>query len=225
MTQQGKNLLGGGRARRTAMRQAEILYARAVAQSRLPTLYTVHGIPDTHDGRLEAIQLHVILLLRRLQRGAPEQQAVGQALFDVLFRDVDNSLREGGVGDLSVGKWIKKIARQFYARAAAVEAALETRDRATLGEVLTDNVYAGNVAPERVAGLVDYLLDLDAQLATAATGAATGNDPVEALHFPGPTARQPGSIAVTAPATGSTAIQTTPRGGRVPGAPNEGRAP
>ncbi len=158
---------------------ARSLYSVAVSQARQPVFYTDYAVPDTHDGRLELIQLHVILLLRRLQRGDDEGRLLGQALFDVFFLDLDRSLREGGVGDLSVGKWVKRIGQQFYARATAVEAALAQEDAAGLEAVLSSNVYAGLEGAIEAAALARYLLDADRALAAQA-GAGT---PLPALHF------------------------------------------
>jgi cytochrome b pre-mRNA-processing protein 3 len=151
-------------ARRRAHR-AEDLYAGAVAQARQPAFYTEFGVPDTHDGRLELVQLHVILLLRRLQRGGEDGRRLGQALFDAFVGDLDRSLREGGVGDLSVGKWAKRIVQQFYARATALEPALDQRDDEALEHALVDNVYVAGAEPGRAAALARYLATADAALA------------------------------------------------------------
>src|SRR5215470_8905446 len=50
------------------------LYGTIVAQARVKALYQRFGVPDTVNGRLEMILLHVVLLLRRLNDepdGAP----------------------------------------------------------------------------------------------------------------------------------------------------------
>jgi len=176
----GRRLLTPDRTARRRRAAAARLYAAAVAQARHPGFYTDLGVADTHDGRLELVQLHVILLLRRLQRGGPEGQALGQALFDAFFRDLDRSLREGGVGDLSVGKWVKKIGQQFYARATALEPALEHGDAAALEDALTDNVYAAGRAEgtEGARRLAAYLLRADAALAAQ----TRAGDPLDSLR-------------------------------------------
>lgn len=170
----------GGTAARERRTTADTLYAAAVAQARSPAFYTELGVPDTRDARLELIQLHVILLLRRLQRDEAGGTALGQALFDAFFRDLDQSLREAGVGDLSVGKWIKKLAQQFYARVTAVEAALAQADGAGLEQVLRTTL-AGGAAEAQVAALARYLLEADAELAARV---ARGT-PLAALRFDG----------------------------------------
>ena len=47
-------------------------------------------------------------------------EALSQQLFDAMFVDLDGSLRELGVSDLSVGSYIKRLAGNLYARLAAL---------------------------------------------------------------------------------------------------------
>lgn len=136
-------------------RSARLLYARIVQQARRTEFYTAHDVPDTLDGRFEMIALHTFLVLHRLKRMGAEPLA--QALFDVLFLDMDENLREMGVGDLSVGKRVKQMIRAFYGRIAAYEAGLEAAPGA-LEAALERNLY-GTVrpSPEALAGMAAYL--------------------------------------------------------------------
>lgn len=150
--------------------RAHLLYGRAVAQARDPAFYRDCGVPDTLDGRFETIALHAILVLRRLRREGEEGGALGQALFDAMMDDMDRSLREMGVGDLGVGRRVKAMARAFYGRARAYEAALDAGDGA-LGDALRRNLF-GTVAASAadVAALVAYVHGSAAAL-DAQTGA------------------------------------------------------
>lgn len=151
--------LQGGRARR---RVADSLYLRLVDQARDPHLYAAWGVPDTRDGRLEMVTLHALLVMRRLRREGPAGDALAQELFGVLFADLDRHLREWGVGDLSVGKEVRKLAQSFFGRVAMVDPLLSHPDRAALEAVLRRNVYTDAAAdPVKLAGLVDYLYDQD----------------------------------------------------------------
>ncbi len=78
------------------------LYGMIVAQARSPQFYRDYGVPDTVNGRFEMIALHTVLLLRRLADGSPELRQVGQEVFDRFCDDMDASMREMGVGDLTV---------------------------------------------------------------------------------------------------------------------------
>ena len=146
---------------------AHALYRDLVAQARWPTLYTEHGAPDSRDGRLELIYLHAILVMRRLRAEGPPGQQLAQALFDLLFRDVDRHLREWGVGDLSVGKHVKALAQSFYGRATALDGPLASSDLPAIEAVLLRNVYAEakDVPAAGPAWLAGYLLAQDRWLA------------------------------------------------------------
>ena len=113
------------------------LYGAIVAQARSPAFYTLYGVEDTVEGRFELIVLHLVLLLRRLARreGAnasaqhPFDPALGQPLFDAFCRDLDDNLREMGVGDLAVPRRMRRFGEAFYGRQAAYDAAFAASRR------------------------------------------------------------------------------------------------
>src|SRR5437868_7409072 len=109
---------------RPAQIAGRALYAAAVAQARTPGLYAELGAPDTPEGRFEVYSLHVYLLLERLKGQGPQAADTAQALFDTYVSSLDNSLRELGVGDTSVGKRMRKLGEAFYGRVNAYEKAL-----------------------------------------------------------------------------------------------------
>lgn len=132
-----------------AVAAGEALYAAAVEQARAEPLYADFGVPDTVEGRFEMVTLHVYLILRRLKGGAPGAREAGQKLFDAMFQDMDRSLRELGVGDLSVARKIRALAENFYGRVAVFEDAL--RDDAPpemLDAALGRNVYEDETSEE-----------------------------------------------------------------------------
>ena len=125
-------------------RAAFQLYTAAVAAARDPYLYTHLGVPDTLDGRFDAICIYVYLLIRHV---GPQDAALAQSVFDAMFHDMDVNLREMGVGDLSVGKRNRKMWEAFHGRSAAYAAAWD--DPSGLAAALSRNVWrGGNVATE-----------------------------------------------------------------------------
>lgn len=137
------------------------LYAAVVAQARRPEFYTVLGVPDTPDGRYDMIALHVCLVLRRL-RASDDVRArpFAQALFDTMFADMDQNLREMGVGDLGVGRKVKALAKGLYGRLAAYGAGLDNADAVDLDGALRRNLYR-KCQPDdaQVAALAGYTRD------------------------------------------------------------------
>jgi cytochrome b pre-mRNA-processing protein 3 len=136
-------------------------------RARRQRFYARWGVPDTNDGRLEMIGLHVALVARRLGREGEVGRELAQELLELLIADVDRTLRELGVGDLSVGKKVRRIADSLMGRAAGLEAALAERDRAAVATVLARNLYVTGVTPppDSVDALASYLLALDNELA------------------------------------------------------------
>jgi cytochrome b pre-mRNA-processing protein 3 len=120
------------------------LYARTVAQARTPALYAKLGAPDTAEGRFELYSLHVYLLLERLKGEGDQAAETAQAVFDTYISALDHALREMGVGDLSVGKRMRKLGEAFYGRINSYERALAALpDTGALAALLTRTVYEG----------------------------------------------------------------------------------
>ncbi len=144
---------------------AHSLYGAAVTRAREPAFYRHFGVPDTLDGRFEMICLHVFLILRRLKEseGGNGDNALSQAVFDLMFADMDQNLRELGVGDLSVGRRVKTMAQAFYGRVAAYERGLSVAEDDVLSEAVARNVYE-SAAPGAPA-LARYLRDSTAAMA------------------------------------------------------------
>jgi cytochrome b pre-mRNA-processing protein 3 len=117
------------------------LYNNIVAQAREPLFYRDLGVPDTVNGRFDMVLLHLWMVLRRLrpvERGA----GLSQALFDHFCGDMDDNLREMGVGDLTVPKRMQKFGEAFYGRAAAYDLALGAGDE-PLALALCKNILDG----------------------------------------------------------------------------------
>jgi len=141
-------LAGFLRRRGKHERAAFQLYSSAVAAARDPHLYAALGVPDTLDGRFDAIVLYVYLVVRRLTT----EPDMAQAVFDAMFLDMDINLREMGVGDLSVGRRNKAMWEAFHGRSAAYAAVWD--DPAGLAAALGRNIWRGAGVP---AGSADAL--------------------------------------------------------------------
>jgi cytochrome b pre-mRNA-processing protein 3 len=139
---------------------AEQLYRDLVNQARMPVFYREFGVPDTPEGRFEMVGLHVALVVRRLRAAGTPGNALAQELFDLMFADMDESLRYLGIGELSVGKQIKRLAGHFYARLCALDSALATVPAAQLAPMLRTNVYHGGTAPgaRQLDALASYVI-------------------------------------------------------------------
>ena len=145
----------------TAAEPVKAVYAAIVTQSRQPAFYADWGVPDTVTGRFDILSLHLALLLRRL-RHEEEARRFSQALFDLFLEDMDRSLRDLGIGDLSIPKRIKQMTGLFYGLLARLDAAGD--DIGTLEAVLIRNIYGGT-ANDGAAPLASYVAAEMARLA------------------------------------------------------------
>ena len=132
---------------------AVAVYTPIVAQSRHPLPFLEWGIADTATGRFDLLSLHMALVLHRLRR-EPQAKRFAQALFDLFFRDMDRSLREMGVGDLSVPRRVARMTEIFYGLLASVGEALDRSDANALTAALSRNVY--ETEPNAAAALAAY---------------------------------------------------------------------
>ena len=117
------------------------LYGLIVAQARQPYFYRDLKVPDTVEGRYDMIIMHAFLVFYRFKNEDEETRELGQVVFDTMFKDLDQSLREMGVGDMGVGPRIKKMAASFYGRVMAYDKALEASDNDILEQVIARNVF------------------------------------------------------------------------------------
>ena len=160
---------------RPAVLAGRRLYVSAAAQARTPAFYAAMGAPDTVEGRFELYSLHVALLLRRLKGQGAQAAETAQGLFDAYVQALDDALREMGVGDLSVGKKMRKLGEAFYGRVKNYDEALAALpDKAPLAAVIGRTVLMGDAAAP-CGPLTDYaaaaMARLDAEpLATLLQG-------------------------------------------------------
>ena len=149
-------MLNPFRTRRERTDQAFRLYGLIVRQARQSAFYGRLGVPDTFDGRFDVVALHAWMVLRRLR--GEENGALAQAVFDVMMEDFDENLREIGVGDMTIGKKVKQMAKAFYGRVVAYDQALADEEPGALAAALHRNLFrdaspaAGQV--EAIAGYV-----------------------------------------------------------------------
>jgi cytochrome b pre-mRNA-processing protein 3 len=155
------------RADNPAKSAGKALYAEVVGRARNPVFYRDFAVPDTVEGRFELYTVHVVLLLDRLRRQGPRAAEIAQALFDAYVKGLDDALRDMGVGDLSVGKKMRKLGEAFYGRVKSYEKAFEALpDTAELESVIARTAYA-KADPAAAPRLAAHILAQRAHLASA----------------------------------------------------------
>jgi cytochrome b pre-mRNA-processing protein 3 len=173
---------------------AEQLYLALATQARQPYFYAAAGVPDSLDGRFDAVALHAFLVLNRLKRETdPAAAGLAQHLVDHFVEDMDRSVRELGVGDMGVARRVKQMAQALYGRAAVYEQAVADSDDGALAASLVRNLYGTRAAPvaAEVSLVVRYVRDAIAVLAEQNLAALAQGK----IEFPEPGKASPGKAS------------------------------
>lgn len=155
------------KATRERQEVALALYGELSRQAREPGLYTELGVPDTFDGRFDALALYMALMLLRLRELGADAEALATELSSLFVADMDRTIREIGVGDLSVGKHVKRMASAMLGRMDAYGAALARDEDDELAAALVRNVWRGEAHGDGLAAALaqevrDYWRELSA---------------------------------------------------------------
>lgn len=163
-------------ARLTRPRRAEPdmrpLWHRVVEIAREKPWYADALVADTVPGRFDAITMVLALVLLRMER-VEALRAPAARLTELFVSDMDGQLRQGGVGDLVVGKHVGRLMSTLGGRLGALREALAPSDvgarDAGSDLALMEGAVSRNVTllegagPGRMAAMLEALArDLDA---------------------------------------------------------------
>jgi cytochrome b pre-mRNA-processing protein 3 len=162
----------------------ETIYGMIVTQAREPLFYRDLGVPDTVNGRFDLLVLHLWMVLGRL-KALPAGDGPCQALFDRFCIDMDDNLREMGVGDLTVPKRMQAFGEAFYGRAAAYDLALSAGEE-PLAQALCKNILNGQ-GIENARRLALYAKAAIAVLADLDEATLQSDSSIRSWKFPSPT--------------------------------------
>lgn len=116
-------------------RRADELYGAIVTQARAPAFYAESGVSDTPEGRASMVMLHVFLVLDRLTHAGRDGARLGRLLTEAFVTDMDDCMREMGVGDLTVPKKVKRAAAALMQRCVAYRRAAADDDKVLATEL------------------------------------------------------------------------------------------
>ena len=155
------------------------LWHRVVEIAREKAWYQAGQVADTVAGRFDVITMVLAVVLLRMER-EDALHAPSTRLTELFVTDMDGQLRQGGVGDLMVGKHIAKLMSTLGGRIGALRDALAhsgtserdalvLSDDAALAAAIERNVtLLEGASPAPMAALLRGLVrDLDAADATA----------------------------------------------------------
>jgi len=115
------------------------LYNAVVAHGRQQHWYVEGGVADTIDGRFEMIAATLALVIARLELEPDQRQSVAW-LVELFVDDMEDQLREIGIGDMVVGKHVGRMMGALGGRIGAYREGLRA---GTFEAALVRNLYRG----------------------------------------------------------------------------------
>jgi cytochrome b pre-mRNA-processing protein 3 len=129
------------RSRSSSGKTAAGLYGSIVTQARIPAFYADARVPDNMEGRFGMIGVHMFLVLERIRTEGDKGSEFARALLETMMTDLDDSMREIGIGDMGVPRRVKKAAAALHEQLDAYRAAADQTGPGALEEALSRYVY------------------------------------------------------------------------------------
>ncbi len=152
-------MFGLFRKRDPHLQPATELYGSVVAQARAPEFYRDLMVPDTKEGRFEMLVLHLSLVIDRIRSEAGSADPFAKTLVSVFVTDMDDNMREIGIGDTSVPRKVKKTAGALYDRTLQyreIAGAEHATSSGALAVALSENVWSEPDYPQATK-LAEYM--------------------------------------------------------------------
>ena len=144
-------------------RLIEEIYQNIVEKSRLKYFYLDKEVKDSLESRFDLIIFHSFVIFQFFREMKIVNSSLPQNLFDFMFKDFENNLREMGFGDVAVNKKMKIFITAFYGRISNYSMGVEMyrikNDEQKLFDTIKNNIYKNKaVSSKNVHFFVEYLM-------------------------------------------------------------------
>ena len=81
------------------------------------------------DEVFEIFSVITVFYLKKLKdENTQVNKAISQSIIDSFIKDLDQNFREKGIGDMSIGKYVKKYVKKFYYRLKILDKILKENE-------------------------------------------------------------------------------------------------
>ena len=85
----------------------------------------------------EIFSIVTIFYLKKLKdKNTTDSKTISQEIIDSFVRDLDQHFREQGIGDMSIGKYVKKYVKKFYFRLKTLDTIFQKKNELDINEYL-----------------------------------------------------------------------------------------
>ncbi len=143
-------------------KQVKIIYQNIIEISRSKFFYLDLKLSDDFETRFDLIIFHAFIIFFYYKNLNNKTSTIPQNLFDLMFSDFENNLREMGFGDIAVNKKMKVFITAFYGRIAQYSKGTEIYrakgDKSLLQQTILNNIYKGNASTDHYKNyFIDYM--------------------------------------------------------------------
>ena len=128
--------------------QVSKIYQNIVEISRSKFFYLNLRLKDNFETRFDLIIFHAFIIFFYYKNLKQGKSSISQELFDFMFNDFENNLREMGFGDIAVNKKMKVFITAFYGRIAQYSKGIDIYktdgDKSLLHQTILNNIYKGD---------------------------------------------------------------------------------
>ena len=109
--------------------KADLIYTNILERTKL-LINKGYLKENDFDSSFEIISIFLIFYFKF--HNLKSEQKVNDELMSNFINDLDKSFREIGIGDMSIGKYVKKYVKKFYYRLKILDTILEKNDEKLL---------------------------------------------------------------------------------------------
>ena len=140
------------------------IYQNIVKISRSKFFYIDYNLEDSFETRFDLIIFHSFMIFYFYKSKKINNSNISQSLFDYMFNDFENNLREMGFGDIAVNKKMKIFVRAFYGRISQYSRGLDKvkneGDKTLINKTILNNIFKGTTSdPRYVDMFVNYIIN------------------------------------------------------------------
>ena len=141
----------------------EKIYQNIVEISRSKFFYIEYDLDDSFETRFDLIIFHAFMIFYFYKNKNNDNSTISQKLFDHMFSDFENNLREMGFGDIAVNKKMKAFIRAFYGRLSQYSKGIELLrnkgDKSLLEQTILNNIFKSDTANQIKTNMfVNYII-------------------------------------------------------------------
>mgnify|MGYP005737486579 FL=1 len=139
------------------------VYQSIIDNSRSKIFYINLDVDDSFESRFDLVILHSFIIFQYFIEIGDKKNKLSQSLFDFMFHDFENNLREMGFGDIAVNKRMKKFISAFYGRILSYSNSYaeykENNSLLNFSLAIKKNIYKNKkISDEKINLISDYVV-------------------------------------------------------------------